>query len=178
MKTRSSASITENEARCNNELLLSFSGDMVGLYRHLGLNHPKFHKMDKLSQLGFLGAHLLLEPIKEELATNDEAISILLANTSSSLHTDQEYWNGVGEAGTGSPAKFVYTLPNIVIGEICIYWKQYGETQFLVLPEFDEARLITEGQILLENSSAKYVLVGWCEAMGEALDGRFQLLTA
>jgi hypothetical protein len=129
-----------------------------------------------MSQLGFLGAHLLLHPLKEELAANDEAIAILMANTSSSLDTDHTYWNGVGDEGTGSPAKFVYTLPNIVIGEICIYWKQYGETQFLVLPEYDEARLKSEAEILLANSSAKYVLVGWCEVSGQKLDGRFQLL--
>lgn len=150
---------------------------LIDLYRHLQVEHPKFHKMDRMSQLGFLSAHLLLKPLKDELAANDEAIAILIANRSSSLETDRTYWDGVGEEGTGSPAKFVYTLPNIVIGEICIYWKQYGETQFLVLPEFDEQRLLSDAEILQANSSAKYVLLGWCEAMGDTLDGRFQLLT-
>lgn len=176
MKTLSSASITETEARRNGELILNFSGDLIDLYRHLGVSHPKFHKMDRLSQLGFLGAHLLLDPIKEELTANDEAVAIVIANTSSSIETDRTYWSGVGDEGTGSPAKFVYTLPNIVIGEICIYWKQFGETQFLVLPEFNEERMMAEAELLLSNSSAKYVLAGWAEVNNTEVDCRFMLL--
>ncbi|MFT4525037.1 MAG: hypothetical protein ACI85F_001189 [Bacteroidia bacterium] len=147
------------------------------LYRTLDINHPKFFKMDDQSKLGFVGSYILLDDIRSELEANDEAVALLFANNSSSLKTDRKYQETVGSEGTGSPAKFVYTLPNIVIGEICIYWKQCNETQFLVLSEFDSEALFKHAQILFNESSCKHVLIGWTEVGNDELDGLFVLLT-
>jgi hypothetical protein len=150
---------------------------ITDLYRALKVDHPKFFKMDDQSKLGFVGSYILLDDIRSELEANDEAVALLFANNSSSLKTDRKYQETVGSEGTGSPAKFVYTLPNIVIGEICIYWKQCNETQFLVLSEFDSEALFKHAQILFNESSCKHVLIGWTEVGNDELDGLFVLLT-
>ena len=147
------------------------------LYRKFKINHSKFFKMDNQSKLGFVGSYILLDEIRSELGENDEAVALLFANSSSSLSSDRKYQKTVGSEGTGSPGKFVYTLPNIVIGEICIYWKQFNETQFLVLPEFDPETLLKHAEIMFSESDCKYVLVGWTEVGNDQLDGLFVLLT-
>lgn len=150
---------------------------VTGIYRKLNIEHPKFFKMDSQSKLGFVGSYILLDEIRSELEMNDEAVSLLFANRSSSLKTDRQYHKSVGDEGTGSPAKFVYTLPNIVIGEVCIYWKQYNETQFLVLPNFDADTLLKHAEIMFSESDCKYVLIGWTEVGNDQTDGLFILLT-
>lgn len=145
-------------------------------YRKLSINHPKFFKMDGQSKLGFVGSYILLDEIRSELGVNDEAVAMLFANSSSSLNTDRIYQETVGSEGTGSPAKFVYTLPNIVIGEVCIYWKQFNETQFLVQSKFDAELLFQHAQIMFAESNCNYVLIGWTEVGNDEQDGLFVLL--
>lgn len=149
----------------------------TALYRTLDINHPKFFKMDDQSKLGFVGSYILLDEIRLELEANDEAVAMLFANSTSSLETDRKYQETVGSEGTGSPAKFVYTLPNIVIGEVCLYWNQHNETQFLVLPKFDPEALFKHSQIMFNESDCKHVLIGWTEVGNDQVDGLFVLLT-
>lgn len=168
---------SEKRSDDNSEVKNIEDQSLTGIYRKLNVNHPKFFKMDDQCKLGFIGSYLLLDGLREELVQNDEAVNLLFANRSSSLKTDLEYEETVGDSGTGSPAKFVYTLPNIVIGEVCIYWKQYGETQFLVLPEFDAEALLKHAQIMISLGVSDHVLLGWTEVRDEQLDGLFVLLS-
>lgn len=74
-----------------------------------------------------------------------------------------------------SPAEFVYTLPNIVTGEIAIRNKIFGETMFYVLPAF---RPETIGDIVndaLTATGMRYVLAGWTEVDTNTFDGRMFL---
>ena len=64
-----------------------------------------------------------------------EDIGVVLANANSSLDTDIKYFETVKDIA--SPALFVYTLPNIVIGEICIRHNFKGENAFFIFEEFD-----------------------------------------
>ena len=151
--------------------------NVTNIYRKLNIDYPKFFKMDGQSKLGFVGAYILLDDIRAELHANDEAVALLFANSSSSLQTDRKYQETIGKHGTGSPAKFVYTLPNIVIGEVCIYWKQYNETQLLVLTKFDSETLLKHAEIMFAESDCKHVLIGWTEVGNDRTDGLFVLVT-
>src|ERR1700754_4127986 len=88
---------------------------LLSLYRSLKLDYPKFYKMDQLSKLGWLASEVLLKdnPILGTMQPED--IGIVLTNANSSLDTDIKYLDTV--ADIASPAVFVYTLPNIMIGE-------------------------------------------------------------
>jgi hypothetical protein len=113
---------------------------LLSAYTSLKIEYPKFYKMDTLSKLGFLGAEVLLknrEIIKDYAPEN---VSVILSNAHASLDTDRKYSEAAKQVS--SPALFVYTLSNIVAGEICIRHKIKGENAFFVSKEFD-AELIT-----------------------------------
>lgn len=88
----------------------------------------KFYKMDDLCKLGYVAAEYLL---KDKTFAPLE-MGMLLANATSSLHTDIRHQQLIDQDGdrAASPAVFVYTLPNVVSGEICIRHKIQGETPF------------------------------------------------
>ncbi|MCK7560110.1 hypothetical protein MKQ70_36410 [Chitinophaga sedimenti] len=98
------------------------------LYDRFAGQYQKFHKMDLLSKLGWLSTEVLLQDISlSQYAPED--IALVFANRSASLDTDERYYETVSDIA--SPALFVYTLPNIVIGEISIRHKLKGENAFL-----------------------------------------------
>ena len=96
------------------------------IYKFLGLNYPKFFKMDPLSKLGFLASEILLSKIDEQ---NKENFNILLACSHSSIESDTQFQKTIDDPSNyfPSPAVFVYTLPNIVIGEISIRLQIFGD---------------------------------------------------
>lgn len=136
-------------------------------YRHYGIKYGKFFKMDHLSKLGFLGSELLLTPLREQKEEGfdypleaDES-AVILFNNSSSLHTDNRYQQTISEIP--SPAVFVYTLPNILIGEICIRNGFKGESTFFVEEAFNASSIERTVRILFETTPIKQCLTGWVE---------------
>src|SRR5690606_27760059 len=96
-------------------------------YKSLEIEYPKFYKMDILSKKGFL----LCEYLLKDLAFDPKRTSIFLWNENSSLASDRKHSENI-LAEIDNPANFVYTLPNISIGEIAIRHKITGETGFFV----------------------------------------------
>jgi hypothetical protein len=170
--------IKDNEVFINGELFCQHMGEEPFLrmvYKEIGLSYPKFFKMDNLSQLGFLGAEMVL--IRSELENYaDDEVAIIYANRSSSLETDHAYFQSM-KSGIASPAQFVYTLPNIEVGEICIKHKLYGENNFLITERFDAKQLLDNCEALFAENAAKAVLIGWTEVNGDEHDGFFAFVT-
>ncbi len=130
------------------------------LYKHLGRSYPKFYKMSPLCQLGFLSSEILLTD--QDLSGLDpEKVSLVLANSSSSLHTDRIYQESIEKKP--SPAIFVYTLPNIVIGEICIRNGFRGEGIFFIQESFDKEFIFDHAEAQLTSGQAVFCLAGWIE---------------
>ena len=135
-------------------------------YRHFQLNYPKFHKMDNLSKLGFLASDILLNNNKIDSSISHSKIGIILSNSSSSLDTDLKYASMV-RSGVASPAVFVYSLPNIVIGEICIRNGIKGENTFFISDRYDIPVQVNYINHLFENGIIDACICGWLELMGE-----------
>lgn len=148
---------------------------MRSVYKHIGLTYPKFFKMDELSRLGFIGAEMTLMRSELENYADDE-VAVIFSNRSSSLQTDFEYYDTL-KSGIASPALFVYTLPNIEVGEICIRHKLYGENNFLITERFDAAQLLEQCEALFADHAAKAVLIGWTEVENDTHDGFFAFIT-
>jgi hypothetical protein len=130
------------------------------LYKHLGISYTKFYKMSPLSQLGFLASEMILAG--QNLANVDpEKVSLVIANSSSSLHTDRIYQESVET--TPSPAIFVYTLPNIVIGEICIRNGFKGEGVFFIQESYDKGFIFEQAEALINSGRSVLCLAGWLE---------------
>lgn len=143
-------------------------------YRELGRPYPKFFKMDDLCKLGHLGAEYLLDTAEADEATRRD-MAIMLANRSSSLDTDMAYVRQM-EAGKPSPSTFVYTLPNIVIGEICIRHRIMGESLFVILPRREDEKIRQMAGRMLDMSRSRLVICGWCEKLGADYDLHMELL--
>jgi len=136
-------------------------------YQNFEMNYPKFFKMDSLSKLAFLGAELLLKNEIDIEKEND--IALLFANNSSSLDTDVKYQKSISDAENyfPSPAVFVYTLPNICLGEISIRHQLKSENSFFIFDIFNPAFMMNYANVLLDLNKAEKVLCGWVEYYDE-----------
>ena len=138
------------------------------LYRNQEIIYPKFYKMDTLSQTGFILTELLkVTNLKLTDVYQDDEIALLFANRFSSIDSDVRFQRSYQETSP-SPALFVYTLPNIVLGELAIYNKWYGENMFAVLPKFAADFYVSYAEILLSTGS-EAVLCGWLDIADEQI---------
>lgn len=135
-------------------------------YLALDMQYPKFHKMDPLSKLAMLTAEILLKDQLSE-TTDRSRIGLLLFNRNSSIDADTEHQQLISdiENPLPSPAIFVYTLPNIMLGEISIRHKITGENMCLIFPAFDASTAIDQCEIMFR-SGMEYVLLGWVDTSG------------
>nr|WP_294934989.1 3-oxoacyl-ACP synthase [uncultured Flavobacterium sp.] len=140
-----------------------FSEFAKATYKHFGIEYPKFFKMDNLSKLAFLTSEIILKDSVNPEEEND--IALVFANQSSSLDTDVKYQSSIAdkEEYFPSPAVFVYTLPNICIGEISIKHKLQSENAFFVFDTFNTEFMTQYANLLLETGKAEKVLCGWVE---------------
>ncbi|PHS04304.1 MAG: 3-oxoacyl-ACP synthase [Kordia sp.] len=145
-----------------------FKSFIKGAYKAVDTKYPKFFKMDSLSKLAFLAGDIVLN--SEQLSTEEEHnIALVFSNKASSLDTDRKHQKSIQhkENYYPSPAVFVYTLPNICIGEISIKHKLYSENSFFIFDGFNAAHLEVYATSLLADEKADKVLCGWVEYDGD-----------
>lgn len=132
------------------------------LYKQMIGNYPKFYKMDGLSRLGFVASEILLNAEKGE---TDKERAIIFFNHSSSIASDRNYKESINDKNNyfPSPSIFVYTLPNIVTGEIAIRNHFHGETSFFILPDKDERMMEEILQASCRDDQSKSFLTGWID---------------
>ncbi|WP_299887263.1 3-oxoacyl-ACP synthase [uncultured Lacinutrix sp.] len=147
-------------------------------YKSLDTKYPKFFKMDRLSKLAFIAADVLLknENLNPEI---EQDIAVVLSNKASSLDTDRKHQKAIQDKENyyPSPAVFVYTLPNICIGEISIKYKLYSENSFFIFDSLNAEHLSIYSNSLLETNKAKEVLCGWVELDGDNYDAFLYLVS-
>lgn len=134
------------------------------LYHRCECNYPKFFKMDALSRLGFVASELLLNQLADRNSYSEKRNIIFFGKTGS-LWNDMRYQQTIDDMNDyyPSPAVFVYTLPNIITGEVAIRNKYFGETSFFLLEDRDDdiIRLVAEQS--MESSGATSAIVGWLD---------------
>ena len=135
---------------------------LTSLYKQMIGNYPKFYKMDGLSRLGFVASEILLNAEKGE---TDKERAIIFFNHSSSIASDRNYKESINDKDNyfPSPSIFVYTLPNIVTGEIAIRNHFHGETSFFILPDKDERMMEEILQASCLDDQSKSFLTGWID---------------
>lgn len=140
------------------------AGFLSSAYQHFRFQYPKFYKMDNLSKLGWLACELLLQGF-DASGYRPEEIAVVLSNANASLDTDYKYFGTIREIP--SPAVFVYTLPNIMIGEICIRNKIKGENAFFIFESFNAGFIRQYVTGLLAGGGARTCICGWVDVLGE-----------
>ncbi|WP_053978219.1 3-oxoacyl-ACP synthase [Mangrovimonas xylaniphaga] len=155
-----------------------FSEFIKAAYKALGVKYPKFFKMDNLSKLAFLTAEVLLKNENLNLEA-DNNIAIVLSNRASSLDTDRAHQASIQDKDNyyPSPAVFVYTLPNICIGEISIKYKLYSENSFFIFDRINTDHLFTSASNLLETGKADQVLCGWVDFDSDSYEAFLYLVS-
>lgn len=143
---------------------------------HIG-DYPKFHKMDMFTKLVFVASELLIQQ-EGEAKVDDRAI--ILFNSSSSVVADRKHIATTfsDEGFFPSPSVFLYTLPNIVTGEIAIKHGYKGETSLYIL---DSRNDVLIGQITCSSFSQPEIgsiLTGWVDCSDEdTFEAELKILT-
>lgn len=144
--------------------------------QHVG-NYPKFYKMDLLCRLAFVASELLLmqEENAGEAVSSEEKVSeangekrgIVLFNRTTSIDSDRKHIATLVEDNLPSPSIFLYTLPNIMTGEIAIKHQMKGETSLYILTEKNETLMSQIISTTLAQRELQSVVTGWVDCQDE-----------
>lgn len=144
-----------------NHLVVSTPLKADEIYRQLQISYPKFFKMDPLCRWAFIGAELLCghgdNAIYKDLTP--ENIGVVLATGNACIDVDHLYQESMREVA--SPGLFVYTLPNIMLGEISIRHGFKGEQLCLIQEEFDRKEIEFAATDLIQHRGMEACVYGW-----------------
>lgn len=147
-------------------------------YKALGCPDMRFFKMDDLEKLGYVAVENLWREHPLTDRYDPFRVGIILANRSASLATDirhQRLLDTHPEEGT-SPAVFVYTLPNIVAGEISIRHAIRGESLFFVAESPDRSPAEDYARLLVGRGTLDAAIVGWCDYLNGKYSVKLNIL--
>ncbi|MCX2745391.1 hypothetical protein OO013_16045 [Mangrovivirga sp. M17] len=134
---------------------------LLHIYKALGIKYGKFHKMDPLCKLAFLTAELLTDKGEILKDVPPEDIFIVIGNSSSSILSDTAHQQ---EIDMPSPAVFVYTLPNIMLGELCIKYKIMGENTCFQSEGYDINFIDEYIESTFKDTGYSHCIFGWVNA--------------
>jgi hypothetical protein len=153
--------VYKNEIPVFEKKEVNLPGFLLSVFDQFQFIYPKFYKMDNLSKLGWLAAEILLMDSFKKDNYQQAEIGVVLANANSSLDTDLKYFETT--KNIASPALFVYTLPNIMIGEICIRHNFKGENAFFIFEAFNAGFIQQYVNNLFNNNILQACICGWVE---------------
>lgn len=130
------------------------------IYHSQGDNNLKFFKMNDMCKLGYVAANYMMKGVEH----GEYDMAIVMSNRSSSMDADLQHWRIVEKGEPASPAVFVYTLPNIVMGEMAIKHGIKGETIFIVDRKSGEQGR-EYAKVLLGSGKYGKVMNGWCDVV-------------
>lgn len=144
------------------ENALDINAFLKEIYKDHINGYPKFFKMDTASKLAFTTAEFLINNSKIP-SEEKENVAVILSNNSASLDTDRKHQETINNKDSyyPSPAIFVYTLPNIGIGEISIRHTLYGENAFFIFDTFNAKALFEYTLTLTQAKKSNHVICGW-----------------
>jgi len=149
--------------------------DAIGLndflkkaFKHFKPGYAKFYKMDEISKLGFLASEIILKD-KPYQYLKPEDIGIVLSNSQSTLVTDTQFQESIEDDNNfyPSPSVFVYTLPNIMTGEISIRHEFRGENAFYIFENFLANYISDYINQLFLSDKLKACIGGWVDQSSE-----------
>jgi len=130
------------------------------------LDGSRFFKMDIFSRLAYVATGLLAKDALAGYAPEDIALFIFTQN--GSVLADRKHLSTFSnpEDFYPSPAIFINTLPNVVLGEIAVMNTIKGETTLVMLPYRDDALIDRIVKASLSSTRPSVMIYGWvdCEA--------------
>lgn len=156
----------------------SVSDFFAELYRFLEINYLKFFKMDMLSKTLFIASEALLHG--SALATPEPKphVALVLYNSHSSLDTDRRFQDTIkNDAFFPSPSLFVYTLPNVALGEVAIRNHFMGENCTFMAPNLDAKRCVEYVKLLINRGKSTHVVCGWFDFINDREEAKLYLVS-
>ncbi len=134
----------------------------------------KFYKMDSLSKLGYVAAEVLLDGIDY----GEEDCGLILSGVYGSLDTDIRHQQIIDTEtdASASPAVFVYTLPNVVEGEISIRHHIKGENTWFWSDDRSLSDVREYAALSMSAQDMKYCIVGHIDFLNGRYFAKFELL--
>lgn len=172
-------SLSNHALTADGLVLHQLQGDAPGetittLYRTLGISYPKFFKMDLLSKAAFLATEVLVQTLGN--IEDKDRVATVLTTHNGCMDVDEKF--EASRTELASPALFVYTLPNIMLGEICIRNQFKGEQMCTLSEQMDVPFTDFYVHDLLQQRNASACLCGFAEAYGDRLDVRLIWVSA
>lgn len=134
----------------------------------------KFYKMDSLSKLGYVASEVLLDGIEY----GEEDCGLILSGVYGSLDTDIRHQQIIDTEtdASASPAVFVYTLPNVVEGEISIRHHIKGENTWFWSDDRTLSDVREYAVLSMSAQDMKYCIVGHIDFLNGRYFAKFELL--
>lgn len=146
---------------------------LTHIYQHTKVTYPKFFKMDMLSKLAFLSLEILSPDLE---SINKNRAAVVLSTHSGSIEVDTKFEES--RQAIASPALFVYTLPNIMLGEICIRMKLKGAQMCFIEEKPNPDLLYFYVSDLLGNRDSDGCICGHVEARENSLEATMVWVTS
>lgn len=179
-KMRKSATVEINagEVLVNDSTVFSDKSADFGTFireafKSRGENNMKFYKMDDLCKLGYVAAAWLLDGIE----FGEEECGMLLSGKYGCLDTDMKHQQIIDKEGdaASSPAVFVYTLPNVVAGEISIRHHIKGENTWFWSDDRTMSDLKHYASLMAGASDLRYCIIGHLDFLNGEYFAKFEL---
>lgn len=126
----------------------------------------RFFKMDLYSRLAYVGTTLLAKDALEDAGSEDRALVIFTQN--GSVLADRKHLSTFSHPDEffPSPAVFINTLPNVVLGEIAVKNSIKGETTLVLLSDRDETAMQRIIEATVAATRPSVLICGWvdCDA--------------
>ena len=151
------------------QISLDHSGKAVlaEIYKTMLGDYPKFYKMDVFNRLVYVASQLLVR--EENAAVKDEKRAIILFNRDTTVVADRKHISTIWDRREffPSPSLAIFTLPNIVAGEVAIRNHYKGETSFYILDHKDKVLMRHIVEATFNYSSVRSMITGWVNCSSE-----------
>lgn len=131
---------------------------LTEIYKSQVGDYPKFYKMDSLARLAFVASELLIKTVKD---IDAEHTSLVLFNRTSSIVSDRQHHSEM--MNLPSPSVFVYTLPNIMTGEIAIRNGLKGETSLYIIDRKEWPLMESIAVTCFYEQDIHHIIYGWVD---------------
>lgn len=178
MRKSATVGINAGEVIVNDSVVFSDKSADFGTFireafKSRGENNMKFYKMDDLCKLGYVAASWLLDGIE----FGEEECGMVLSGKYGCLDTDMKHQQIIDKEGdaASSPAVFVYTLPNVVAGEISIRHHIKGENTWFWSDDRMMSDLKHYATLMAGASDLRYCIIGHLDFLNGEYFAKFEL---
>lgn len=178
MRKSATVGINAGEVLVNDSAVFSDKSADFGTFireafKSRGENNMKFYKMDDLCKLGYVAAAWLLDGIE----FGEEECGMVLSGKYGCLDTDMKHQQIIDKEGdaASSPAVFVYTLPNVVAGEISIRHHIKGENTWFWSDDRTMSDLKHYASLMAGASDLRYCIIGHLDFLNGEYFAKFEL---